>query len=301
MSLNDLFARAARTARRAPSGVSPSSPPVHDDFRAGRRPPFAGRHFARRPDCWVTSQRTTSRSGLREALPWYEARSSPPGRRRTPEMPRCPRRRLTAGGAASRRPTPHGWLAIAVACAQPPHASASDAVPYVDAVIRRPALVAQALAYEHGEGVPKDPLKAAALYCAAARDGDPEAQFSLGWMYANGRGVAHDDAVAASLFALAAAAGHRRSRRGCCASSATIAARCPIACARPNLRRAAGARQPMSSPTPSPSFPRGNRRSPTRCAARPALRAGSAARARDHRRRIELRAQRALGRRTRAG
>jgi soluble lytic murein transglycosylase-like protein len=66
----------------------------------------------------------------------------------------------------------------------------------------------EALAYEHGEGVPKDELKAAALYCDAARDGDAEAQFSLGWMYANGRGVPRDDAVATALFALAAAAGH---------------------------------------------------------------------------------------------
>jgi len=69
-------------------------------------------------------------------------------------------------------------------------------------------LVMEALAYEHGEGVPKDQLKAAALYCDAARDGDAEAQFSLGWMYANGRGVPRDDAIAAALFARAAAAGH---------------------------------------------------------------------------------------------
>ncbi len=69
-------------------------------------------------------------------------------------------------------------------------------------------MVAQALAYEHGEGVPRDYLRAAALYCEAARDGDPEAQYSLGWMFANGRGVPRDDAVAASFFALAAAAGH---------------------------------------------------------------------------------------------
>jgi TPR repeat protein len=87
-------------------------------------------------------------------------------------------------------------------------ASASEGGADSNAMISGPALVAQALAYEHGEGVPKDPLKAAALYCAAARDGDSEAQFSLGWMYANGRGVAHDEAMAASLFALAAAAGH---------------------------------------------------------------------------------------------
>jgi soluble lytic murein transglycosylase-like protein len=76
-----------------------------------------------------------------------------------------------------------------------------------------PELVALALAYEHGEGVAKDPLRAAALYCEAARDGDAEAQYSLGWMYANGRGVARDDAVAASLLALAADAGHAAARK----------------------------------------------------------------------------------------
>jgi len=70
------------------------------------------------------------------------------------------------------------------------------------------ALVAQAVAYEHGEGVAQDRLRAAALYCEAARDGNAEAQFSLGWMYANGRGVTHDEGVAAALFALAAAQGH---------------------------------------------------------------------------------------------
>jgi hypothetical protein len=71
-----------------------------------------------------------------------------------------------------------------------------------------PPQVALAVAYEHGEGVPKDPLKAALLYCEAARDGDPEALYGLGWMYAMGRGVRRDDAVAASLLAMAAAAGH---------------------------------------------------------------------------------------------
>jgi hypothetical protein len=75
------------------------------------------------------------------------------------------------------------------------------------------SLLAQAVAYEHGEGVPKDPLRAAALYCEAARSGDAEAQFSLGWMYANARGIARDDAVAASLFALAAEQGHAAARK----------------------------------------------------------------------------------------
>ncbi len=104
------------------------------------------------------------------------------------------------------------WLAIAgiVLAAD---SSAAGRVGSVDAEDPPSSLIARALAYEHGEGVPKDPLKAAALYCTAARDGDPEAQFSLGWMYANGRGVAHDDAIAASLFALAAAAGHAEAKR----------------------------------------------------------------------------------------
>ncbi|MCU0898186.1 MAG: transglycosylase SLT domain-containing protein [Burkholderiales bacterium] len=69
-------------------------------------------------------------------------------------------------------------------------------------------LVEQAIAYEHGEGVPRNPIKAASLYCEAARLGDAEAQFALGWMFANGRGVSHDEAIAAALFRRAAAQGH---------------------------------------------------------------------------------------------
>jgi TPR repeat protein len=73
-------------------------------------------------------------------------------------------------------------------------------------------LVADAVAFEHGEGVPKDMLKAAGLYCTAARAGNAEAQFNLGWMYANGRGVPKDDAAAGALFALAAQSGHAQAR-----------------------------------------------------------------------------------------
>lgn len=74
-------------------------------------------------------------------------------------------------------------------------------------------LVLQALAYEHGEGVPKDQRKASLLYCEAARAGDADAMFNLGWMYANGRGVARSDAMAAALFARAAAAGNSYARQ----------------------------------------------------------------------------------------
>ena len=69
-------------------------------------------------------------------------------------------------------------------------------------------LVALAVKYEHAEGVPQDYLKAAALYCRAARLGYADAQYALGWMYANGRGVSRDDGVAAQLFAMAAEQGH---------------------------------------------------------------------------------------------
>jgi len=75
------------------------------------------------------------------------------------------------------------------------------------------ALVAKALAFEHGEGVPKDPMTALALYCVAARAGSAEAQYNLGWMFANGRGVERDDAIAASFFALAAQSGHEYAQR----------------------------------------------------------------------------------------
>ncbi|MGZ5231376.1 MAG: transglycosylase SLT domain-containing protein [Burkholderiales bacterium] len=70
------------------------------------------------------------------------------------------------------------------------------------------ALRTEARAYEHGEGVPKNPHRAVELYCEAARLGDAEAQFSLGWIYANGRGVSRDDGLASVFFQLAAQQGH---------------------------------------------------------------------------------------------
>jgi soluble lytic murein transglycosylase-like protein len=75
------------------------------------------------------------------------------------------------------------------------------------------ALRAEAQAYEHGEGLPKDVALAVQLYCEAARRGDAEAQFNLGWLYANGRGVARDDAVASYFFRLAAQQGHEYAAR----------------------------------------------------------------------------------------
>ena len=65
----------------------------------------------------------------------------------------------------------------------------------------------EAIAYEHGEGVARDALRATVLYCNSARLGDMVAQYNLGWMYAHGRGVARDDATAAFFFHAAAEQG----------------------------------------------------------------------------------------------
>ena len=72
---------------------------------------------------------------------------------------------------------------------------------------RAASLRQEAIAYEHGEGVTRDPLRAAALYCDSARLGDMQAQYNLGWMYAHGRGVPRDDAAAAFFFHAAAGQG----------------------------------------------------------------------------------------------
>lgn len=70
------------------------------------------------------------------------------------------------------------------------------------------ALAALAVRYEHAEGMPRDYVKAAELYCRSARAGNANAQFALGWMYANGRGVPRDDGVALQLFVMAGEQGH---------------------------------------------------------------------------------------------
>ena len=71
----------------------------------------------------------------------------------------------------------------------------------------------EAVAYEHGEGVSRNPVLAATLYCKGARLGDAQAQYNLGWMYANGRGVARSDGLAAFFFQAAAEQGLQAAQR----------------------------------------------------------------------------------------
>lgn len=71
----------------------------------------------------------------------------------------------------------------------------------------------EAISYEHGEGVPRSPVLAASLYCKGARLGDALAQYNLGWMYANGRGVERSDRMAAFFFHAAAEQGLEAAQR----------------------------------------------------------------------------------------
>ena len=77
----------------------------------------------------------------------------------------------------------------------------------------RELLRSQALALENGEGVERDPVAAAKLYCEAARLGDAQSQFNLGWMYSNGRGVERSDQWAAFFFHAAAEQGYEQAQR----------------------------------------------------------------------------------------
>jgi soluble lytic murein transglycosylase-like protein len=69
-------------------------------------------------------------------------------------------------------------------------------------------LVAMAFKFKSIEGSPRDYAEVAANYCKKAKLGDADAQFALGWMYANGKGVSTDERTAAQLFTMAAEQGH---------------------------------------------------------------------------------------------
>ncbi len=67
--------------------------------------------------------------------------------------------------------------------------------------------------YEYAEGVPRDRQVAIRLYCQAAKLGHVDAQYALGWIYANGRGVERNDHIALKLFEMAAKQGHEYAER----------------------------------------------------------------------------------------
>jgi Transglycosylase SLT domain/Sel1 repeat len=69
-------------------------------------------------------------------------------------------------------------------------------------------LVAMAFKFKNIEGSPNSYAEVVANYCKQAKYGDADAQYALGWMYSNGKGVAVDEKVALQLFTMAAEQGH---------------------------------------------------------------------------------------------
>nr|WP_295076161.1 transglycosylase SLT domain-containing protein [uncultured Roseateles sp.] len=113
-------------------------------------------------------------------------------------------------------------------------------------------------AYEHGsEGMPRDAVMAAQLYCRAARYGDPVAQFNLAWMLTNPRGIARDDAQAAHLFAAAAEQGLTQAQNMLAAMGTPQGP--PPACLRPPdsdpAPLVAAAKRPRQTSLPPPAPP----------------------------------------------
>jgi len=107
----------------------------------------------------------------------------------------------------------------------------------------------EAKAHEHGDGVARDPVRAAQLYCRAARHGDPEAQYSLAWMLTNARGIERDDAQAAHLFAAAAEQGMTQARH-MAERMGTPRGPVPACLLQPETDPAAG-----TAPAPAPATP----------------------------------------------
>ena len=104
------------------------------------------------------------------------------------------------------------WLIVPLLCAAAWSAlAAPDDGPPENVLIT--LLRTEAAYYEHGNGVERDGARAVQLYCKAARLGDAESQFNLGWMYTNGRGVERNDSLAAFFFQAAAEQGSEQAKR----------------------------------------------------------------------------------------
>jgi soluble lytic murein transglycosylase-like protein len=112
----------------------------------------------------------------------------------------------------------------------------------------------EARAHEYGDGLPRDAVRAAELYCRAARYGDAEAQYSLAWMLTNARGIERNDATAAHLFAAAAEQGHPQARNMATRLGRPVGP--PPPCLRPpEADPLLAAVQPAAEPAPVPALP----------------------------------------------
>ncbi len=69
--------------------------------------------------------------------------------------------------------------------------------------------------YADGQGVPKDEQQAGAWYRKAAEQGNANAQYNLGLMYGKGEGFPKDNQSAYFWFLLASAQGHQNAAKLC--------------------------------------------------------------------------------------
>ena len=66
--------------------------------------------------------------------------------------------------------------------------------------------------YDNGKGVPEDNAEAVKWWRLSAKQGDADAQYNLGVMYDNGKGVPEDNAEAVKWWRLAAEQGNAKAR-----------------------------------------------------------------------------------------
>jgi soluble lytic murein transglycosylase-like protein len=95
-------------------------------------------------------------------------------------------------------------------------------------------LVAMAFKFKNIEGAPNTYTEVVANYCKQAKYGDADSQFALGWMYANGKGVAADEKVAAQLFTMAAEQGHSSAQESLAKLSNVSPSTALLACLQPD-------------------------------------------------------------------
>ncbi len=80
-------------------------------------------------------------------------------------------------------------------------------------LLKNPYSILVALAFNHKvEGGPANYAEAATYYCRESRSGNANAQYAMGWLYSEGRGVEKNGYVAKEMLSKAAAQGHERAK-----------------------------------------------------------------------------------------
>jgi len=152
---------------------------------------------------------------------------------------------LLCGAAAAQLPT------LSLESLPRPSTPPPEVGPVVPAQVQR--WRQEALALVHGDGVARDPVRAAQLFCRAARYGDSIAQYELAWMLTNERGIERDDAQAAHLFAAAAEQGMVQAQNMLAAMGTPRGA--PPPCLRPPEADAAVSAAPRKALQAIPALP----------------------------------------------